>query len=268
MIDENKVGLMTKLAIYEKHESSHNLVMSKYYKSDYVRYNVLKTLVASTVVYWAVVGAYIFMKFDELLAKINDIDYFELMYDLLGGYVIFCLVYFLIATALYNYRYSKAKPGLIKYNVNLKKLIELEGGNSGKQGKVVAREESILADSNDVNPYAESERTTEQRSNRPVVNRSAVVRQRMQQEEMAREQQIKENVRKRNERIAAQKEEKERQQRQLELERRRIQERRRQMEQEQLNKLRNERTQQTEQVRENHVYRNNSETGDMGRRDR
>ena len=65
MIDEKKVALMTKLAIFEKHESSDSLVLSKYYKSDYVRYNMLKALIAGTVVYWAIIAAYVFMKFDR-----------------------------------------------------------------------------------------------------------------------------------------------------------------------------------------------------------
>ena len=94
MINEKKVGLMTKISIYEKKEENRELVISKYYKTDYVRYNVLKQLVASTVFYWGAVACYIFMKFEDMLAKINQIDYFDLMYKLLGGYVVFCFAYF------------------------------------------------------------------------------------------------------------------------------------------------------------------------------
>ena len=44
MVDEKKTILMTKLAIFEKHEKNKSLVVSKYYRSDYVRYNVLKNM--------------------------------------------------------------------------------------------------------------------------------------------------------------------------------------------------------------------------------
>lgn len=261
MIDENKVRLMTKLAVYEKKEDNRNLVISKYYKSDYVRYNVLKTWVASTVVYWSVVGAYVFMEFDTLLAKINDLDYFNIMYKMLGGYVAFCLIYFLFASVLYNYRYSKAKPGLIAYNVNLKALINYDAG-----GRVVENSEVKLATESvntDVNTYSA------QRDNgKVVVSRSAVVQQRIQQEEKLKEQQIIDNVRQRNARLAAQNEAKLRQQRQMESEKRRIQERRQQLEREQMNRLRNERMQQMSQPREEHIYRGDADAKDMGRRDR
>ena len=111
MVDEKKTILMTKLAIFEKHEKNKSLVVSKYYRRDYVRYNVLKTWVAATILYWSIVAGYIFMAFDSILEQLNDLDYFGIVYKMLGGYVIVCLVYFLFATFLYNYRYQSADSG-------------------------------------------------------------------------------------------------------------------------------------------------------------
>ena len=119
MVDEKKTILMTKLAIFEKHEKNKSLVVSKYYRSDYVRYNVLKTWVAVTVLYWCVIAGYIFMTFDSILEKLNDLDYFAVVYKMLGGYVIICAIYFLFAFILYNYRYKKARNGLVQYNICL-----------------------------------------------------------------------------------------------------------------------------------------------------
>ena len=126
MVDEKKTILMTKLAIFEKHEKNKSLVVSKYYRSDYVRYNVLKTWVAVTVLYWCVIAGYIFMTFDSILEKLNDLDYFAVVYKMLGGYVIICAIYFLFAFVLYNYRYKKARNGLVQYNINLKELIHAD----------------------------------------------------------------------------------------------------------------------------------------------
>lgn len=266
MVDENKVRLMTKLAIYEKNESNRSLVMSKYYKNDYVRYNVLKTLVASTIVYWCVVGSYVFMEFDTILAKINEIDYFEIMYSLLGGYVAFCLLYFVFATFLYNYRYNKAKKGLIEYNVNLKDLIKADDGEA-YAGKVVENSELELA-MEDSAAKSESTYSSIQNNSKSTVSHSKILKQRMQQQEKVKEQQIIENVKRRNERLAAQNEAKLRQQEKLESERRRIQERRKQLERQQLDKLRNERMHRMSQTRDNHEYRGNSDIKDMGRSDR
>lgn len=201
MIDEKKVRLMTKLAIYEKREANKGLAISKYYKSDYVRYNVLKTWVAATVVYWTIIAAYVFMKFDDLLAKINEIDYFNVMYKMLGGYVVVCLVYYLFSSMVYNYRYSKAKPGLVKYNSNLKKLIALEGGGPVRR-KVVERPDVVVIE-DDFEGFENN--YDEQRQARNVVRRSDMVKQRLAQEERLKEKEIIKNVQARNERLAAQK---------------------------------------------------------------
>ena len=101
MVDEKKTILMTKLAIFEKHEKNKSLVVSKYYRSDYVRYNVLKTWVAVTVLYWSLIAGYIVMAFDSILEKLNDLDYFGIVYKMLGGYVAVCAIYFVFAFILF-----------------------------------------------------------------------------------------------------------------------------------------------------------------------
>ncbi len=253
MVDEKKVGLMTKVAIYEKHEKHRKLVMSKYYQTDYVRYNVLKTWIAATVAYWTIVGTYLFMKFDDLLAKINDIDYFDLMYRILGAYAVFCIIYFLLSSMVYHYRYIKAKPSLVEYNSNLRDLIELEGGPM-HHGKLAENSRVAMA----ANETAVNKQTAGENASRKSagtrVNRSEIVKKRIQEEEQRKEAEILENVKQRNARIAAQNEEKLRQQRQAEEDRRRIQERRKQLEKEQMERIRNERMQQMQ--RDNHVYNN------------
>lgn len=257
MIDEKKVALMTKLAVYEKHENRRKLVMSKYYETDYVRYNVLKTWVAATVAYWLIIAVYVFMSFDDLLAKINDVDYFDLMYKVLGAYAFFCIVYYLVSAVVYRYRYIKAKPGLVEYNSNLRDLIELSGGPLHK-GKIAKN--SRVNGTQNLTEKGKADNNTErvrvaQPKNR--VNRSEIVKKREAEEEKGKQAEIIENVKRRNERLAAQNEEKLRQQREAEEDRRRIQERRKQLEREQMDKIRNERMQQMQ--RHNNIYNN---TGD------
>ncbi len=198
MIDENKVRLMTKIAIYEKHEGNRNLVISKYFRSDYVRYNVLKTLIAVTVAFWAIIGAYAFIKFDDLLAKVSDVDYFDVMYKLLGAYVFVCLGFFFFAQIVYSYRYSMAKPGLIRYNVNLKRLIESYGGKKKKKkkpskvvGKVVEDELELEIDEN-----------LQSENNKVKIKKTDMISKRKQQEEEERNKQIIENAQRRKEWLA------------------------------------------------------------------
>ena len=124
MLDEEKIKLMTKITIYEKNEGLEDLILSKYYKEDYVQYGCLKTLVAATFCYWIIVAVYIVLSFEKVLADLNHIDYFGVISKLMVGYVITLAIFYIYAFIVYNYKYSKAKPGMVQYNKWLKKLVK------------------------------------------------------------------------------------------------------------------------------------------------
>lgn len=245
MVDEKKTILMTKLAIFEKHEKNKSLVISKYYRSDYVRYNVLKTWIAVTVLYWSLIAGYIFMAFDSILEKLNELDYFKIVYQMLGGYVAVCAVYFLFAFILYNYRYHKAKNGLVQYNVNLKALIHADDSPAMKEHVV----DEAKRTTDNVSVARSNHSDSVKRAN---VSRSDMVKRQLQQQQERKNQEILENVKRRNERISAQQQEEQQKQREMDEERRRIRARREQLEQEQLQRIRQE--QQQRMYREDHVY--------------
>ena len=257
MVDEKKTILMTKLAIFEKHEKNKSLVVSKYYRSDYVRYNVLKTWVAVTVLYWCVIAGYIFMTFDSVLEKLNDLDYFAIVYKMLGGYAIVCAIYFLFAFILYNYRYKKAKNGLVQYNINLKELIHADDPPEQRRRMV---DESKRA-TDDVSAARKHAPKANSRAN---VSRSEMIQRQLQAQQEQKNQEIIENVKRRNERISAQQQEEAQRQQEMEEERRRIRARREQLEREQLQRIRQE---QQSMYRENHVYNTNTPDG-AGRGDK
>ena len=125
MLDEEKIKLMTKVSIYEKNEELDDLVLSRYFKEDYVKYGCLKTIVIMTICYWICIALYVLINFEKVMNEINSMDYFRVIYVLLGGYVITIAVFFIYAFIVYNYKYSKAKPGIIKYNHYLTRLIKL-----------------------------------------------------------------------------------------------------------------------------------------------
>lgn len=124
MINEEKVILMTRIAMYQESLGREDLEKGKYFQSDYVKLNCLKTIVSSTLLFVVVVVAYGYYNLADLMKMLTDIDYLELASTLVGAYALVCLAFVLLAWVLYTYRYVKAKPKLIKYNQNLKKLIE------------------------------------------------------------------------------------------------------------------------------------------------
>ena len=256
MLDERRVSLMTKLAIYEKHEENRDLVMARYYARDYVRFNVLKTWVASTVAYWSIIGGYVFLNFEKILSQISDMDYFAVMYKMLFGYAVFCAVYFLFASAVYNYRYMHAKKGLIDYNVNMKELIK----HDSDKGHVVDHEHSGIRET------ATRSFSTD-RPARGRVSRMDMINKKLAEEEDEKRQEIIDNMNRLKEKNAEKARMERERQKQIEAEKARIRERRRQLEAEQLEKIRSGR--QEEIHREDYTYqRDGRDIDPTGRSDR
>ncbi|MCR5292920.1 MAG: hypothetical protein K6E28_08590 [Eubacterium sp.] len=122
MIDEQKVRLMTKIAVFEEKEENSELIMSKYFLKDYVKFHCLTTLLSSTFCYWIIVAAYVFINFDNILSELNLEDYFDVIAQLMKWYVIFCGVFFIIGFIVYTIRFMVARKDILAYNKNLTRL--------------------------------------------------------------------------------------------------------------------------------------------------
>ena len=111
MVREENVKLMSRIAIYERNKGREEIAISSFYKGDYVRLHSLKAVVSATIAFALVFAMGIFYKLDYILANILKLDY---------GVWIF--LYWLIARVFYARKYENARPNIIIYNHNLKKL--------------------------------------------------------------------------------------------------------------------------------------------------
>lgn len=144
MVREESVRRMSRIAIYEKNEGRKEIPMSAYYKNDYVRLHALKAIVSATVAYVLIVGLVAVYQLEYLLANVLKMDYKQLLLLLLAGYGIWVFLYWIIARVVYAKRYENARPHIIIYNHNLKKLLEENRKESVKaKGGVVIHDDFI-----------------------------------------------------------------------------------------------------------------------------
>ena len=59
MLNEEKVILMTKMAAFIDREGKNNDAINSYFKSDYVAFNVIKSLISATIVFAVFIAAYV-----------------------------------------------------------------------------------------------------------------------------------------------------------------------------------------------------------------
>lgn len=122
MLNEERIKLMTKMASYEENEGKRNAAIGSYFRSDYIGWQVLKSVISATVSFLVVVAIMVFYNFETVMKEVYQIDLLAAGKKLLLEYVIFTGIYMVLTYLIFSYRYGKAKKSLKKYHSNLDEL--------------------------------------------------------------------------------------------------------------------------------------------------
>ena len=125
MLNEKRIILMTKMASYEANEGKRNLAIGSYFRSDYIGWQVLKSIISATIAFVVVFGMYIFYDFEVFMTDIYKMDLLEFAKRVLTLYLWTIGVYAVISYIVYTVRYSRAIKSLKVYYINLRKLSDM-----------------------------------------------------------------------------------------------------------------------------------------------
>lgn len=132
MINEEKVKVMNKLAMYEKREAKRYLTVSKYFRSDYIGLALIKNFFLVTIGYalvLAAVGAY---WGEYLLDNIHKMDLIALGTYVVAGYVVMLVAYSVLTYVQYSVKYHRAKKSVKEYYGELTRLERIYGREEKK----------------------------------------------------------------------------------------------------------------------------------------
>lgn len=63
MLNEEKIILMTQMASYEENEGKKNMAIGRYFRSDYIAIQVLKSVLCATIAYAGLFCSVYFLRF-------------------------------------------------------------------------------------------------------------------------------------------------------------------------------------------------------------
>ncbi|MSS62647.1 hypothetical protein [Velocimicrobium porci] len=115
MLNEKKIRIMSRLASYEKKENQENFKRFGYYKSDYIRYNLLKTIVSVTIGYILILGLLVFYNAEFLITNAATLNYKAVIGKALAVYLILLIIYIIGTIVMYSLKYDKAHKFVKKY---------------------------------------------------------------------------------------------------------------------------------------------------------
>lgn len=125
MLNNSKIRLMTKLAIFENKEGKEDIRLSKYYKTDYVRFQVLKSAISATIGYALLLLMIFLYQFEFIIKNAVTLDYITIGTYILGFYIMIITVSVLATFVGFSMKYDKSRKKLTRYYKLLKRLNRL-----------------------------------------------------------------------------------------------------------------------------------------------
>lgn len=126
MLDNRKIRLMTRMAIYEKGSAKEDLKISSYYKKDYSSLNTLIAILWITVGYVIIAGLFVLCNLDSLLKNLTFEKLFFMAAIAVGAYLVLLIIYCVCASSFYKSRHNKAKQRVKKYYRDMARLEKME----------------------------------------------------------------------------------------------------------------------------------------------
>ena len=122
MLNEEKIKIMNKLAMYEQGEGKKYLPVSRYYRSDYIGLALIKNFFLVTIGYCLILAGIAAYFGEYLVDNIHKMDLVAVGRNAVIGYVV-VLVGFSVAPYIqYSVKYHKAKKSVKEYYQELTQL--------------------------------------------------------------------------------------------------------------------------------------------------
>lgn len=122
MISEQRVILMSRLAMHEKKEGEENKAIGTYFRSDYISLRLVGSVIAAALSFALIFVLYVLYDSEEFIDSIYQSDVAGVIQKILFYFVIFVISYCVITYIFYAVRYRKARNRLKVYFNNLRRL--------------------------------------------------------------------------------------------------------------------------------------------------
>lgn len=122
MLNQKKVQLMSRMAMYESKNGQEDMKISSYYKKDYVSLQRLLTIIWITVGYAIAVGGAALIFVEELFAMLDLSFIIVAGVVLVTGYIVLLVVYGIASTRFYRIKHEDARLRVKKFNHDLTRL--------------------------------------------------------------------------------------------------------------------------------------------------
>lgn len=124
MLSEEKIKLMIRLSDYEQNMGKMDLERTKYYKMDYIRMQILKTLVSVTVAVVLIVVLIGMYHMEYIITNALSLDYTGIAKYFLVIYILLLCLFSLVTVSVSTVQYEASKNRVKEYYATLQELLD------------------------------------------------------------------------------------------------------------------------------------------------
>ena len=134
MVNEEKIRIMTKLTSMENDDSNREIKDGGYYKSDYIRLRLIRTIGSYSIAYVLMIALVALYHFDYLVSGMVIQDLRNMIIAVVALYLLLVLLCTFFTVTIYSKKYSQVQKKQREYYKEIKKLEAFydqskEGGN-------------------------------------------------------------------------------------------------------------------------------------------
>lgn len=122
MLSKKKIKIMFQLALYEKGKGKQDLKNTHYYKNDFIRLNILKSIICMSIGYIMILALVVIYNLEYMIINAVNLPYKTMAYTAFGVYILLIALYIFITILVYSLKYDKSRKEVQKYFNYLKYL--------------------------------------------------------------------------------------------------------------------------------------------------
>lgn len=126
MLNNEKIILMTKLALYEQGEGKDKIPVGRYFKSDYIGMRLLSSFVYINIAYIICVALWFMLKGEDIIQKLTNTNIVSNVVVFGIIYVVVVFIYMMVSYVYFTYKFKSIRRSLKEYNTQLKQLHKIQ----------------------------------------------------------------------------------------------------------------------------------------------
>lgn len=123
MLSEKKIKLMVRLSDYEQNQGKIDLERTKYFKLDYIRLQILKTVVSVTAAVFLVIMLIGMYYMEYIITNALELDYAGMAKYFLVIYILLLCLFSFVTVSVSSIQYETSKNRVKEYYSTLQELI-------------------------------------------------------------------------------------------------------------------------------------------------